>query len=87
MAEQGLVATLAQAIKISHMINTEMSFRLHQLTHPDVSMEIIQPDRLEVELDNPMDFGQKAHLLALGERDGARFASRKCRAGMDLSGS
>ncbi len=77
VAEQGLVAALAQSIKISHMIQSGMSFRLHRLTHPDVSVEIIQPDRLEVDLDNPMDFRARARLLALGGQDGARFGSRE----------
>ena len=75
VAEQGLVVTLGQAMKVSHMIHTDMSFRLHRLTHPEVPIVVIQPDRLDVDLDNAMDFRQRNRLLALGEKDGIRFAS------------
>ena len=76
VAEQGLVATLGQAIKISHMIHSATSFRLHRLTHPEVRVEVIQPDRLEVDLDSPMDFRGRDRVLALGKSDGIRLASR-----------
>ncbi len=76
VAEQGLVATLAQAIKIGHMIHSATSFQLHRLTNPDVRIEVIQPDRLEVDLDSPMDFRARDRVLALGKSDGIRFASR-----------
>ena len=70
VADQGLVATLGQAIKIGHMIHTGMSIWVHELIHPEISVKLIQPDRLEVPLDNPMDFRQRDRLLALGELDG-----------------
>ena len=75
VAEQGLVVALGQAIKISHMIHTAMSFRLHRLTHPEATVDVVQPDRLVLDLDNPMDFRGRARLLSLGERDGSSFAA------------
>lgn len=84
LAEQGTLAVLGQAAKISHTICTQMSLRLHELARPDVPVTIIQPNRLEVDLDNPMDFRARARLLALGEADGNRFASR-ARKGLHLS--
>jgi len=74
VADQGLVVALGQAIKISHMIHSDLSFRLHRITHPEVKVEVIQPDRLAVDLDNPMDFRGREKLLAQGARDGERFA-------------
>lgn len=79
IAEQGLVVALGQAIKISHMIHTSMSFQLHRLMHPDVQVQVIQPDRLEVDLDNPMDFRGRARLLALGDVDGTRWGPLQMR--------
>lgn len=80
VAEQGLVVVLGQAIKISHMTHSRMSFKLYQLTYPGVVVEVIQPDRLEVDLDNPMDFRGRARLLARGEMDGTRFATLRSNA-------
>ncbi len=57
-----------------------MSFKLYQLTYPGVVVEVIQPDRLEVNLDNPMDFRGRARLLARGEMDGTRFAALRSNA-------
>ena len=77
VVEQGLVVTLGQAIKIGHMMHSGMSFRLHQITHPSATIEIIQPNRLVVDLDNPMDFRGRTRLLARGESDGIRYANRE----------
>lgn len=81
LAEQGLVAVLAQAIKISHMHCTDTALRLATLRRPDVRLEVIEPDRLEVELDHPMDVRGRDRVLALGEADGNRFLSRASKSG------
>ena len=76
VADQGLVVALGQAIRISHMIHTSMSFRLCRITHPEAQVEIIQPDRLEAVLNNPMDFRERESFLNQGTLDGQRAASR-----------
>ena len=74
IAEQGLVAAMGQAIKIGHMLHATTVLRLLRETHPQVSIDLIQPDRMEADLDNLMDFSGVKRLVALGRRDGKRFA-------------
>ena len=76
MAEQGLVAALAQALNIGHMMMTEMGLRLHRLTSPEVPVEIVQPDRFDADLSNPMDFHDRERLIEQGWADGVRFLRR-----------
>lgn len=79
VADQGLVIALGQAMKIGHMIHSAMSLDLHRHKHPDVVVNIIQPNRLVVDLDNPMDFRGRDRLLTLGKLDGIRFLERVAR--------
>ncbi len=81
LAQQGLVAVLSQSIKISHMICTDTALKYHRLRRPDVRVEVIEPDRLNVDLDHPMDVRGRARVLALGEADGNRLALRGPRLG------
>ena len=74
IAEQGLATALGQATKIGHMLRSEASTRLLAASHRGATIHVVQPNRLEISLDGPMDFGAAAGLLAVGARDGRRFA-------------
>ena len=64
---------MRQASKIGHMLATNTLIDLRGRSRRDVAIEILQPDRLEVDLDGLMDFHAAARLLTDGERAARRF--------------
>ena len=55
------------------MLITRDLVALRQRARRDVSIEIVHPDRLEIDLDGLMDFGAASRLLAYGQRAARRF--------------
>jgi hypothetical protein len=47
---------MRQSSKISHMLVTHALINLRGRARREVAIEIVQPDRLEVDLDGLMDF-------------------------------
>ncbi len=74
VAEQGLVAVMAQALKISHMVCSGGELERVRLRYPEATIRLVEPDRFEVSLDNPMDFSGRQQMLALGRADGRKLA-------------
>ena len=66
-AEQGFGAVMRQASKIGHMLVTNTLVDLRARTRRDVTIEIVQPDRLEIDLDGLMEFRAASSLLTEGE--------------------
>ena len=73
IAEQGFGAVMRQASKIGHMLVTHALIDLRGRTRRDVAIQIVQPNRLEVDLDGLMDFSVASRLLTEGERAAHRF--------------
>jgi len=78
IAEQGFGAVMRQASKIGHMLVTNALIDLRGRTRREVAIEIVQPDRLEIDLDGLMDFRVASRMLVEGERAAKRLlASRR----------
>ena len=69
---------MRHASKIGHMLVTNALIDLRGRTRRDVAIEIVQPDRLEIDLDGLMDFRVASRMLVEGERAAKRLlASRR----------
>jgi NTE family protein len=77
IAEQGFGAVMRQASKIGHMLVTHALIDLQGSTRRGAIIEIVQPDRLQVDLDGLMDFRAAARLLIDGERAARKFLASR----------
>jgi predicted acylesterase/phospholipase RssA len=80
IAELGFGAVMRQSLKIGHMIVTNTLIDLRGRVRRDVAIEIVQPDRLEVDLDSLMDFRVASRLLADGEHAAQRYLASRSQA-------
>lgn len=76
ISEQGYGAVSRQASKIGHMLVTHALAQMMGRLRPEVSIEMIQPDRLEMDLDDLMDFRSAARLLDEGARSAQKIIER-----------
>lgn len=74
VSDLGFTSVTRQSSKIAHMQSTTSISMLRAALSPNVSVHLLQPDRLAIELDDLMDFSAASRLLQAGADAARRFA-------------